>query len=306
MSEHLRFYDIYGRGIKDELASRYKVGYYPNRAYSVVVYKHGNYVIAEKSDGTLLSKDTDAATVIQNAIDELTSGGTVLIKKGLYEISDSILVNNNGIKLIGETYWNGTSSLDATPQVGLYLADGVNKTVIIITSMGCKVSNIFIHGNAANNTAGEGIRVIGDVANYNTIENVFVYYTYYAGMVLSRSSAGVVVKNCVIYKARLDGIQILGAKNALIEGNTIYGAGVALNNTYAGISLSEIDTHYTTHCIVTHNRIYSNETNKPKYGITEETTSEDYNLIIGNIITDYVTSAINLQGANSVSANNIT
>jgi hypothetical protein len=87
-----------------------------NTQASYVVYKQGNSYYAEDCTGT--SKDysgTDAATVIQNAKNNLPAGtGTVFLKKNTYPISRQINWGSN-IDLIGEqgTVLQATASMSA-------------------------------------------------------------------------------------------------------------------------------------------------------------------------------------------------
>ena len=56
-----------------------------------IIFKDGNLVRAKNGrTGEIEFSDTDAATVIQNAIDSLDEGGTVFIRSGFYKLYDSI------------------------------------------------------------------------------------------------------------------------------------------------------------------------------------------------------------------------
>jgi len=70
---------------------------------SYVVWKDGSTYRAEclLKGGTDYS-GTDAATVIQSAIDALSNGGTILFRRGSYDISSSITINNENIKFLAE------------------------------------------------------------------------------------------------------------------------------------------------------------------------------------------------------------
>ncbi|MGC9203179.1 MAG: glycosyl hydrolase family 28-related protein, partial [Thermoproteota archaeon] len=78
--------------------------------YSYEIYTDGTTVYAKNGKtGQIEFSGTDAATVIQNAINALTDGGTVYLKKGLYILSNTINITNHGIHLVGETMWRGTT-----------------------------------------------------------------------------------------------------------------------------------------------------------------------------------------------------
>jgi len=70
---------------------------------SYVVWKDGSTYRAEcLLKGGVDYSGTDAATVIQQAIDALSNGGTILFRRGSYDISSSITVDNEGIKFLAE------------------------------------------------------------------------------------------------------------------------------------------------------------------------------------------------------------
>jgi hypothetical protein len=72
--------------------------------YSAIVYQDGDLCVAEDDVGTIIKEDTDAATVIQAAIDALAKG-TLLIKKGDYSIPSANInwdTDNHKINIVGE------------------------------------------------------------------------------------------------------------------------------------------------------------------------------------------------------------
>ena len=73
---------------------------------SYVIYKTGNFRVAEpaKRSGLKRISGTDASTVIQSAIDALTSEGKIFIKAGVYNITKTIKVKNNYVLLEGESF----------------------------------------------------------------------------------------------------------------------------------------------------------------------------------------------------------
>lgn len=69
---------------------------------SYTILKDGDYYYALPLKSSLDKlKDTDAATVIQNAANVLTNGGKIFLKAGIHEISSSINVKSK-ISIIGE------------------------------------------------------------------------------------------------------------------------------------------------------------------------------------------------------------
>ena len=82
----------------------------PQQPASYIIYKDDlGYVCAKNGEtGKIDFRNTDAATVIQNAIDALTNGGKVLIKEGIYSISTQI---------------------NLKPKVSI-IGSGINKTIL--------------------------------------------------------------------------------------------------------------------------------------------------------------------------------
>jgi len=89
------------------------------------------------------SASYNAATVINNAIAALTSGGRIFIKSGSYSISTSLIDNGvSGIEIYGE----GHSTV-------LTLATGVNDPIIHLTTVNdWTIRDMKLDGNEANQT----------------------------------------------------------------------------------------------------------------------------------------------------------
>jgi len=67
-----------------------------------IIFKEDSKILARNGKtGAIAYSGTDAATVIQSAVDDLTNGGKTFIKTGTYEISSSINVKSK-ISIIGE------------------------------------------------------------------------------------------------------------------------------------------------------------------------------------------------------------
>ena len=113
------------------------------------------------------------------------------------------------------------------------------------------------------------------------------------------------ISNNIFKECKQEAIKLNKASHCIVANNDIYANGQNANNTYAAILLTDDGTTFSTYNIVNGNRIRSDTTNKPSYGIRENATGDNYNLVDGNIVTDCVTAQISLQGANSVRADNI-
>ncbi len=123
------------------------------KPFDAMVYIDGTTVIAVDSEGTTIASGTagtDDSTVIQAAINSLTSGGTVILGSGSYTITASLNINYNYIELIGQQ------------AASLSLAANVNDSVLKISGKNyITIRNLKISGNKNNNTDGNGIYVYG-------------------------------------------------------------------------------------------------------------------------------------------------
>jgi len=148
--------------------------------YSAIVYKDNSKVYARDTEGDIIAvgeSDTDDRRVIQNAIDTLDIGETLVIKKGTYILDGKLLLKP--INFIGEGKGDGTGTT-------LKLADGVNDDIIEMYSgghlgwkyyyRGGKMAHLRINGNKDAQTAGNGI-VLAWTQHYK-IEDIYIEYVY--------------------------------------------------------------------------------------------------------------------------------
>src|SRR5207247_2837823 len=68
---------------------------------SYVIYYQNKFYAQNGSTGRIDYSGTDAATIIQAAINALPNGGLIVLRTGLYPLNDKIRVNQ-GIHLLGE------------------------------------------------------------------------------------------------------------------------------------------------------------------------------------------------------------
>lgn len=240
---------------------------------SIIVFKHvfagTTYVCAVRAGvrgWVLVDYDTDASTVIQQAIDALTSGGKIFIKEGTYLINTSIQLGNN-ITLQGE----GESTIlrgNSESLLKILVNDWVNGNNHIT------LRDFQIDGNRIATLAGDhGIefRRMTDC----TIENLHIHHTGCCGIVLylacSRNwilnneidhyydDSGIVaygeetdlcydnkIVNNVIHDGGNWGISFYSAYDYLVVGNTVRDAstsgiiGAAARRTVIGSNFVEV------------------------------------------------------------------
>lgn len=156
-----------------------------------------------------------------------------------------------------------------------------------------------LSGCVANGNGGTGFDIVGGkcslsgcVATSNT-----------TGIVLF-TAGGNSITGCEIANNTGHGINCDSGNN-VISGNSIsVASGLSADTTYSGIIIGATAT--VTRNVITGNRINGDgATNDYAYGIREQAAADDYNLVVGNIVTGADTAQISLQGSNSVSANNI-
>jgi parallel beta-helix repeat protein len=130
-----------------ELVKRHMPVEQPPSAASYIVFQKGGQCYAKNGmTGHIEFGPGDASTVIQSAVNALaTTGGTILIKNGLYIIKQQINVLYNNIQIWGES-WNTILKRDAS-------LDGSIIVVGKITAQqrvdNCVVANIQLDGNKA-------------------------------------------------------------------------------------------------------------------------------------------------------------
>jgi len=246
-----------------------------------------------------------------NDIQVNNSNGTVLIEGCTFASEIGIYFSNCwGAEVIGNHFLRkvgGGSKISFNVN-----ASGSQVTIIgnHFESQGVAINHLaslplIISGNIffSSDTAGCGsINVMG---KYTVITNNIFEKTYGNPAVLIDGGSYCNISNNIFKECKQEAIKLNKASHCIVANNDIYANGQEANNTYAAILLTDNGTTFSTYNIVNSNRIRSNTTNKPSYGIRENATGDDYNLVYGNIVTDCVTAQISLQGANSVRANNI-
>lgn len=122
-------------------------------------------------------------------------------------------------------------------------------------------------------------------------------------ILLYRTSASVIGNS--IYLATHHGINLSGSQRCIISDNILQNIGVNANNTWDAIILQVSGVINCLRNIITHNQIFTDAVNAPRYGINENDVNQDRNIIANNIVTGAVTAQIRIQGPNSVNDNNI-
>lgn len=109
----------------------------------VTVYNDGTNIIAKDKENEIIAEgtfNTDDSTVIQAALDELSSGGICLVKAGTYIISAALTIPASVI-LTG-----------AGIQTVLKCKNDTQINVVEMPNANAGIRNLKIDGNKANNT----------------------------------------------------------------------------------------------------------------------------------------------------------
>lgn len=118
--------------------------------YTYFVYKDGNLTKARNGVTNRIDfSGTDAATVIQSAINAMTNGGKLIIADGIYALTSGLSVNNANIKIEG--FGTAVTQLSAI--------NNLNADMITINSSNIHLRDFSIYGNKTNQTTGKGIKV---------------------------------------------------------------------------------------------------------------------------------------------------
>lgn len=255
------------------------------------------------ADCDYLCDGTDDQVEINAAIQDLPdNGGEVVILDGTYNITDTIAMNKDNVKLSG----NGAATVlkrmwDSIPIEGVISINATNG--------GCCIKNLQVHGNRSVYQRGSNISIqirkgnnniiahniciesasscIDSDVNNNIIignlcsnSNSGIYYSGDEGIIIGNlcgnSNSGISIsgdKHTVIgnycFNNELTGIAIGVSSNNTITGNCIF------NNLYAGISL-----HITSNSTISCNICIDNNTG---ISIGESSTSRNKNnTITGN------------------------
>jgi hypothetical protein len=252
--------------------------------------------------GTVQFSSTNAAEVINDVIGNLTSGGEVFIKAGIYEIASTINLASN-TRLIGE----GDSSIlqmSTTSDYALIQAYKIQNAT---------VEDLHLAGNApiatGSGLTNELVYIYGS-RRIQVLDSIFTQgYSY--GVYAVGHSNDITVRGNTFAHCLADSINFSAVTGGLITENNVgwgsdYGITVntgshfvtVSNNVVHDISLTLSSPHYTTNswaCLALQNVYYSNMSdisfignqvwNCPGYGFEMTRNSRSYDvgtLISGN------------------------
>lgn len=177
---------------------------------SYVIFIDGSTIKAVNGrTGAVDYSGTDAATVIQAAIDALSNGGLIFIKRGVYLIATGLVVSTFGIIIEGEDQ-GGTPGVCATM---LQWSSGSAGTILTFQNcQGVGLSDITINGGDSS-IATKGLVVTA--VDYSTFERIWIQHITGPGIQLN-AATGANVQYCSFRDLILGGvigIEMNGASN---------------------------------------------------------------------------------------------
>jgi len=201
------------------------------------------------STGQILFYSTNAGAVINHAIGNLTSGGTIFIKAGTYTFTTAPIIFGSQEAAIGSTsinnielYGEGNATI---------LSAGTNLNAGIIGVYGVKnwyIHDLQIDGNRANqNNKGNGNTPLVGIdiffGSNNVIEHCFVHDDKTYGIQAWDTGSLKILNNWIINN-NANGILTSGGSDILVQGNMVNGA------SDVGISMggSKDQTAYSLTC----------------------------------------------------------
>ena len=257
--------------------------YDPSKPADIVIKKDGDYAVAVDKSGRVIVKSTDHASVIQTALDSLTSNRTwkekvVLI--GDFTVDTSINVSSYTII---ELHGKIKIADGVTITGGIFTISNQNDVEIRGGILDCNRDNTpdgGIHTNQVAIYVGKSSRII--------IENVHARNGYYMGFSLYGVQDSIIRNNYLedFWEEYIDldhGLDATPTEGNIVEGNIIVAKTTAPRTTY-GIFLDGSSLYPPCrNNVIANNIIYGN--NVLSYGIAVTKTQAYGNIVKGNIVT---------------------
>tara|TARA_R100000789_G_scaffold20427_2_gene23585 strand:- start:1192 stop:2100 length:909 start_codon:yes stop_codon:yes gene_type:complete len=241
------------------------------------------------------SADTDS---IQEAIDMLPPiGGTVFLKAGTYNLTESIMINKQNVQLIGE----GRAA---------HLKNVNNKRVIWIDEVAnILISGLKIEGSLTAGSVNDGIYI--DESNQTIVQDCYIFNMGAHGIHLPGLSLQIHIINNEVFECAENGMEFHSCLGMIITGNRLRAnknhgmylvnidEGIIDSNNflYNGTNTEAWDGINSENC---DNTIFSNNVieSSRNYGIELDANSNE-NIIMGNMFQGNVTGAVLDNGTNT-------
>lgn len=242
------------------------------------------------TNGILIYK-TSNSQIIKNKFDSIN---TCINADNLSEYSNIFINNNIFNNVVIAAYFDGNvNSVNNLIITNNYILSTGSSYGFYLFRCDYSVisNNIFNNCNGAITTGSSRNNIINNIIYNSTLYAIYILGDY------------INVNNNIISSTNTHGIIIDRSHYCNICNNIIKDSSQLENNIYSDIIL--YDTGSTTYNNICCNNISSIQSKKSKYGIYEESTIDDYNIISNNIVQGAVTANILSQGANTIVGDNI-
>jgi hypothetical protein len=229
-----------------------------NKTYDYIIEKVASTYYATGRGSLTNYSNADATIVINSAITQLTTGGSIFVKRGLYDGLSTLVFTNGNITLEGEN-WNTKLKLKASADAGtswgnLIYCGGVS---------GITIKNLELNGNGlnqtkiANRTGVDKSRSIGVCANDTAsatatnnliVENCYIHDFARDGVVWS-TGTNATIRDCYFKNNFVAQVEFWGlTNNGKIENSYLRnGTGVSLFGNNHAISDCRFEYFYNAH-----------------------------------------------------------
>ena len=203
---------------------------------------------------------------------------TRLLKSTINDIKIFNVKRGLNLAVIQNSYINNIEIYGASEN-GVYCNSGCyDNNLSNILTYNCEIGATFLSNFRSN--------FINIISKYNNTRGLYLLN----------------LQNCNLNKMQIslngsNGIELYQCRSNNISGNQIYNNSNSSAGTYSNIIFSSSGSGSTYNNLVGNN-IYSTTGNE-KYGIREDNSSDDYNIIDDNVLYGMTTDKISIQGANT-------
>jgi hypothetical protein len=213
---------------------------------SIIVFKENEtYYALDAETKAVKAQGPDAATVMQQAVNALTYGGKIFLKRGTY-VGDITI--DRPLMLLGEGRGDGELGLKGTiidGKITVTKAD-VKPSHVTIADLVCKGLDLFCYRSHFRNLAVEGQVVLRGYYD-NSFEDIFIRADNVEGLVLNPDSQTAAVQGNFFHSLKFRLVsKAIKAYNYVLR-NYFYGIEVSSDNLVTAIELGDA-THTNPEC----------------------------------------------------------
>ena len=248
------------------------------------------FITSCKRRGIYVSGTSEKNNIINNILDSNDDSG-IYLDVGSF---NNILTNN-------QSFSNGGYGILLVSASGNRVANNLafsntKSGIGVVLNVQFSINNIIVGNYCTTNTEYGIDCLIGK----NIITGNSVYANTLSGMRITDAADYTVINGNMFLDNQQHGLLLNGVDYCPVTGNMFRGNGAGTDDTYSDILLNNTATYNT----ITGNNLIAGTGNKPKYGIREDSSADDYNIISSNVAQGAVTTNISIQGANTIKSLN--